>query len=824
MAPSFPVDFSGQRKTKKCPQKGLSQMMGKTRKISKGYSSGGFVPDDRHAVENMAAAESEGFGSAGRVDDTELTATEDSCATKRRCISLSASKYNQFGVPVRVLSLSKMSHSERKNLEVSLKHELEQIKVLHKRFDSLNSNVVAMSPTGNIHSCNDGQKRLAPPKSKRLVGVSTSQGKKRAPPGRKGPHTKRPAAGRSDLMKQALPLNASNATLTKQCQTLLNKLMQHQHSWVFNTPVDVVKLKIPDYYDVIKHPMDLGTVKTKLSSGEYSNPLTFAADVRLTFSNAMTYNPPGHDVYMMAEMLGKYFETGWKQIEKKLHATTSEPARSKSTISIEIETAKPMLQAAHLKSSASIETETAKCMPWLEHSKPSVYVEIETAKPMPQQENKIKQEPCKRAMTKEEKHKLSSELEALLAAELPESIIYFLKVNSCNGNQMSEDEDEIEIDIETLSDDTLFGLRKLLDNHYVYKQKTQAKTEPSVMEPHNGSGSSNSSLQPCKGNDLIDEEVYIGGNDLPISSFPSAEVEKDTALRNAKRSSSSSSSGDSGSSSSESEFSTSSSSKVDGAKASVRMNTAKETVCSGANIEQKKINLGSAIKRKHSLYGVHQVEQDCQSQPLCIEADGHPEGESAPPERQSSPDKLYRAALLRSRFADTILKAQEKTTFGKDEKQGRKKLRPEKEELERRRKEEKARLQAEAKAAEEALKKAEAEAAAEAKRKRELEREAARQALQKMEKTVDINENCQFMGGLEMLGVAPDDSMQSLVDETSPEDNYSDGVGLGSFKFQASSNPLEQLGLYMKDDDEEEDEPQCVSPAVEDDPEEGEID
>lgn len=42
---------------------------------------------------------------------------------------------------------------------------------------------------------------------------------------------------------------------------------------------------------------------------------------------------------------------------------------------------------------------------------------------------------------------------------------------------------------------------------------------------------------------------------------------------------------------------------------------------------------------------------------------------------------------------------------------------------------EKARLQAEAKAAEDARKRAEAEAVAEAKRKRELEREAARQAL-----------------------------------------------------------------------------------------------
>jgi predicted 2-oxoglutarate/Fe(II)-dependent dioxygenase YbiX len=53
---------------------------------------------------------------------------------------------------------------------------------------------------------------------------------------------------------------------------------------------------------------------------------------------------------------------------------------------------------------------------------------------------------------------------------------------------------------------------------------------------------------------------------------------------------------------------------------------------------------------------------------------------------------------------------------------------------------EKARLQADAKAAEEARMKAEAEAAAEVKRKRELEREAARQALQKVnQKDIGLN-------------------------------------------------------------------------------------
>ncbi|GAU29050.1 hypothetical protein TSUD_165690 [Trifolium subterraneum] len=43
----------------------------------------------------------------------------------------------------------------------------------------------------------------------------------------------------------------------------------------------------------------------------------------------------------------------------------------------------------------------------------------------------------------------------------------------------------------------------------------------------NDSGPSNSSLQPFKGNDLADEDVDIGGNEPPVSSYTHAKVEKD---------------------------------------------------------------------------------------------------------------------------------------------------------------------------------------------------------------------------------------------------------------------------------------------------------
>lgn len=89
-----------------------------------------------------------------------------------------------------------------------------------------------------------------------------------------------------------------------------------------------------------------------------------------------------------------------------------------------------------------------------------------------------------------------------------------------------------------------------------------------------------------------------------------------------------------------------------------------------------------------------------------------------------------------------------------------------------------------------------------------------------MEKTVEINESSQFLEDLEMLSAVHDDITPSFKEETSPDHPENE---LGSFKLQG--NPLEQLGLYMKvDEEDEEDElpPSVAGPSK--DVEEGEID
>ena len=58
----------------------------------------------------------------------------------------------------------------------------------------------------------------------------------------------------------------------------------------FPIPVDPVALQIPDYFDVVKEPMDLSTIKEKLNNGDYKDPWEFVDDVWLMFNNAWLYN------------------------------------------------------------------------------------------------------------------------------------------------------------------------------------------------------------------------------------------------------------------------------------------------------------------------------------------------------------------------------------------------------------------------------------------------------------------------------------------------------------------------------------------------------
>ena len=97
----------------------------------------------------------------------------------------------------------------------------------------------------------------------------------------------------------------------KECARALMRLWKHKEAWPFMEPVDPVALQVPTYFEIIKRPMDLGTIKTKLQNSTYSEAPQFAADMRLVFSNAMTFNPKDHWVHAFAVNLRNLFENTW---------------------------------------------------------------------------------------------------------------------------------------------------------------------------------------------------------------------------------------------------------------------------------------------------------------------------------------------------------------------------------------------------------------------------------------------------------------------------------------------------------------------------------
>jgi len=122
------------------------------------------------------------------------------------------------------------------------------------------------------------------------------------------PRAQRKRALPSYLRDQEPTTKAKTSFEIKSCQSLLKQLSDHKWAVPFLQPVDPVRLNIPDYFDIIKQPMDFATIRSHLGKGTYKGMHDFASDVRLVFQNAIMYNKPGSPVYQMADALAKQFE------------------------------------------------------------------------------------------------------------------------------------------------------------------------------------------------------------------------------------------------------------------------------------------------------------------------------------------------------------------------------------------------------------------------------------------------------------------------------------------------------------------------------------
>ncbi|KAK3211092.1 hypothetical protein Dsin_015798 [Dipteronia sinensis] len=328
-------------------------------------------------------------------------------------------------------NLDAYTKRELKDLKSRLLSELEQVRIMRTRIESTNFETRSNNPTTppaiiQVAHATDPQQtsRNCTPK-----GRKKGRGSKRANPfGNSGHNLKR-------IAKDPSADNVISGMM-KKCRQILGKLMKYKHGWVFNTPVDVVAFGLHDYHVVIKTPMDLGTVKSNLDKNVYKSPLEFASDVRLTFNNALKYNPKGHDVHSMAETLLAKFEGMFNPVFSKIEENS----------------------------------EANKRVTGIEKKKKST-----GRKKM--EEKRVK----KRVMSIEEKKTLGRSL-----MELPqEKMVELLDILNKRNINLAQDGGEIVLDIEALDGDTLLELDGFIGN---YNKTMMIETSVAAIEKASGVG------------------------------------------------------------------------------------------------------------------------------------------------------------------------------------------------------------------------------------------------------------------------------------------------------------------------------------------------
>ena len=100
----------------------------------------------------------------------------------------------------------------------------------------------------------------------------------------------------------------------KIAKKLMNTLWKHKDAELFHKPVDPEELHIPDYFNIIKNPMDFSTIKKKLTNNLYTNFKQFTEDIKLTFDNCYLYNGTDSSVGLACTVVKNEYQKLYEQL------------------------------------------------------------------------------------------------------------------------------------------------------------------------------------------------------------------------------------------------------------------------------------------------------------------------------------------------------------------------------------------------------------------------------------------------------------------------------------------------------------------------------
>ncbi|KAJ2160942.1 histone acetyltransferase [Coemansia sp. RSA 552] len=93
--------------------------------------------------------------------------------------------------------------------------------------------------------------------------------------------------------------------------TVVSDMLVHPSAWPFQKPVD--PQEVPDYYTVVKEPMDLMTLESNVDDNKYPTLEAFTRDTHKIFDNCRNYNGEGTRYWRCATSLEKFFDDKVKE-------------------------------------------------------------------------------------------------------------------------------------------------------------------------------------------------------------------------------------------------------------------------------------------------------------------------------------------------------------------------------------------------------------------------------------------------------------------------------------------------------------------------------
>ncbi|KAF2267317.1 Bromodomain-containing protein [Lojkania enalia] len=287
------------------------------------------------------------------------------------------------------------------------------------------------------------------------------------------------------------------------CESVMSELLKPKYqkfSWPFLKPVDPVALNIPTYLKIIKKPMDFGTIEKNLKEGQYQTAKDFYNDAQLVFANCYKFNPENDEVHRMGKQLQEQFNTLWDEKADWLaaHAPTSDAQSHGSADSDEeqeeeeeeevdqtqdqILAIQKQIQALNETAQALLQQKSAK------RTSPKVTAKKKGGKaPAPKKKNSLSVPPPLKTAKPKARTKAPAPLSFAQKQEISDGIstlgdsdmrkaVQIIR-NGC-PHLANVNDDEMEIDMDEIGDDTLRELFKFIKQVRAPKATVDDDFEP----------------------------------------------------------------------------------------------------------------------------------------------------------------------------------------------------------------------------------------------------------------------------------------------------------------------------------------------------------